>query len=44
MKRARNEEDDAPPTGSAQVLPVARLPDDFSGDPEDGATFLALAA
>jgi hypothetical protein len=29
--------------GGAQVLPVADLPDDWEGDIEDGATYLALA-
>lgn len=30
------------PEGGAQVLPVAQLPDDFEGEPLDGATYLAL--
>lgn len=29
--------------GGAQVLPVADLPEDWDGDVEDGATYLALA-
>jgi len=32
------------PAGSAQVLPVADLPEDFDGEAEDGATYLALAS
>ncbi|CAK9786078.1 hypothetical protein CC85DRAFT_283812 [Cutaneotrichosporon oleaginosum] len=28
---------------SGQALPIAVLPDDFDGEPEDGATYLALA-
>lgn len=28
---------------AGQALPVAVIPDDFDGDPEDGATYLALA-
>lgn len=38
-----DEEDAGPSTKSGQVLPVAILPDDFDGEPEDGATYLALA-
>lgn len=35
-------EEDGPPVGNAQVLPVAQLPDDWEGEPMDGATYLAL--
>jgi hypothetical protein len=37
------EEESAGPVGKSQVLPIGELPEDFEGDPEDGATYLALA-
>ncbi|BEI80224.1 hypothetical protein CcaverHIS002_0107530 [Cutaneotrichosporon cavernicola] len=41
-----DEDDDAdaikPGTKTGQALPVAVIPDDFAGEPEDGATYLAL--
>ncbi|KAF8605344.1 hypothetical protein BDV93DRAFT_521670 [Ceratobasidium sp. AG-I] len=44
-KRKRNQgdvdDDDAPALGN-RVLPVADLPSDFSGEPEDGAQYLFL--
>lgn len=44
-KRKRNQgdgdEEDVPELGN-RVLPVADLPNDFSGEPEDGAQYLFL--
>ena len=44
-KRKRNQgdvdDDDVPALGN-RVLPVADLPSDFSGEPEDGAQYLFL--
>lgn len=37
------EEDDGPAVKAGQALPIAILADDFDGEPEDGATYLALA-
>lgn len=37
------EEEELPKALAGQVLPVAELPDDFDGEAEDGATYLALA-
>lgn len=43
FKRKRNEfedsEDDEPSFGR-QILPVAHLPEDFDGEPEDGMQYL----
>jgi hypothetical protein len=47
-KRAReaedgDEEENPNLLPGGQALPVADLPMDFAGEPEDGATYLALA-
>lgn len=42
-KRRRQNEEVTEAPASGQVLPVAELGDDFNGDAEDGATYLALA-
>ena len=34
--------DDEPSKFGAQVLPVAELPDNFNGVPEDGASYLFM--
>lgn len=39
----REDDEDGPRTKAGQALPVAILDDDFDGEPEDGATYLALA-
>ena len=45
-KRQREGEDDDEEQNEThsrmQALPIADLPDDFDGDPEDGATYLAI--
>ena len=45
-KRHRDGEDDDEEQNEThmrmQALPIADLPDDFDGDPEDGATYLAI--
>jgi hypothetical protein len=33
---------DEPSKFGAQVLPVAELPEDFNGEPEDGAAYLFM--
>ena len=43
MKRQYDESADKSETVGSQALPVADLPDDWIGVPEDGATYLALA-
>lgn len=40
---AKSKDDDAPRGGNgSQVLPVADLPHDFEGDPDDGEQYLFL--
>jgi hypothetical protein len=44
-KRKLNHEEgdgEEPPAPGSRVLPVANLPEDFAGEPEDGAQYLFL--
>ena len=41
-KRKRQDDADDDDKRTNQVLPVAHIPDDFSGEPLDGETYLAL--